>query len=103
MTDQQPEALLMAQILDSFETKWGNDTAALLRRQHDLLGKANALCRIRAERIRELADINARLLEALAEMVEMIDCGDEHGAGSPWHTKARAAIAAARASDETSR
>ena len=35
------------------------------------------------------------LLEALRAMVEMMDCGDESGAGSEWHTKARAAIAKA--------
>ena len=35
------------------------------------------------------------LLEALMAMVEMMDSGDESGAGSEWHTKARAAIAKA--------
>lgn len=33
---------------------------------------------------------------ALAEMVEMMDSGEEHGGGSAWHVKARAAIDAAR-------
>ena len=35
------------------------------------------------------------LLESLLAMVEIMDCGDEHGAGSDWHTKAKAAIAKA--------
>jgi len=33
------------------------------------------------------------LLKALAKMVNMMDTGDEHGAGSEWHTEASAAIA----------
>lgn len=32
------------------------------------------------------------LLESLQAMVAMMDSGDEHGAGSPWHIKATAAI-----------
>jgi hypothetical protein len=32
------------------------------------------------------------LLEALREMVEMMDSGDEHGEGSDWHIKAKAAL-----------
>ena len=35
------------------------------------------------------------LLEVLSEMVEMVDIGDEHGFGSEWHIKAKAAIAKA--------
>lgn len=35
------------------------------------------------------------LLEALKDMTDMIDCGDEHGEGSPWHIKAKTAIAKA--------
>jgi hypothetical protein len=35
------------------------------------------------------------LLESLQEMVAMMDKGDEYGAGSPWHAKAKAAIAKA--------
>jgi hypothetical protein len=35
------------------------------------------------------------LAESLAEMVAMMDCNDEHGAGSQWHTKAKAALAKA--------
>lgn len=30
---------------------------------------------------------------ALQEMVDMMDSGDEHGAGSPWHQRATAALA----------
>lgn len=36
------------------------------------------------------------LLEALEEMVAMMDCGDEPGAGSEWHAKAVAVIAEAK-------
>jgi hypothetical protein len=35
------------------------------------------------------------LLHSLQEMVAMMDCGDEPGSGSPWHTQATAAIAKA--------
>jgi hypothetical protein len=38
------------------------------------------------------------LLEALQEMVDEINSGDEPGHGSPWHDKARAAIAKATGS-----
>lgn len=36
------------------------------------------------------------LLAALESMVAMMDCGDEPGEGSPWHTEAKAAIAKAK-------
>jgi len=35
------------------------------------------------------------LLKSLNEMVEMMDGGDEHGAGSAWHIKAKVAVAKA--------
>lgn len=38
---------------------------------------------------------NIELLDALKEITDMMDCGDEPGAGSPWHVKATAAIARA--------
>jgi hypothetical protein len=41
------------------------------------------------------APINDAIRASLQEMVDMIDSGDEHGAGSPWHTKAKAALAKA--------
>lgn len=44
-----------------------------------------------------LRKVNEQLLEALKEMVEMMNSGDEHGAGSDWHKKAKAAITAAEA------
>ena len=57
----QPEALLLAERLLEIAKYSGseywddlNDAAAELRRMHDLLGKANALCRIRAEEIERL-------------------------------------------------
>lgn len=37
-----------------------------------------------------------QLLAALSDMVDMMDRNDEPGAGSEWHTKAAAAIAAAK-------
>lgn len=40
----------------------------------------------------ELTTQRDELLEALKEMVAMMDSGDEHGSGSQWHNKARAAI-----------
>lgn len=43
----------------------------------------------------ELKAQNNELLDALKEMVAMMDSGDEHGAGSPWHMKAEQAIARA--------
>lgn len=45
----------------------------------------------------EQQPVNAQLLSVLKEMVEMMDSNDEHGEGSPWHTDAKAAIAAAEA------
>lgn len=36
------------------------------------------------------------LLSVLESMVDMMDCGDEHGAGSEWHQEATAAIARAK-------
>ena len=53
-----------------------------------------------AERLRGLAKkykaVNVRLLAALEEMVDMMDSGDEPGAGNPWHIKAKQAIREAR-------
>lgn len=62
------------------------DAAAELRKLHDLLGKCNALCRIRAERIEELeaelveqarlngmgSEREARLMSMNAELVEAV-------------------------------
>lgn len=44
----------------------------------------------------ELVKQRDQLLEALEEMVAMMDSGEEHGAGSEWHQKAAAAIAAVK-------
>ena len=71
MTTQQTEALRLAELLE-----WDNthdlrvQAAAELRRLHDLLGKANALCRICAKRITVLETANAELLEALKQCDE---------------------------------
>ena len=57
---KQPEALRLADAIDPLVRQFAPDhltskvAAAELRRLHDLLGKSNALCRIRAERIKEL-------------------------------------------------
>lgn len=70
------------------------EAATELRRLHDLLGKANALCRIRAERIKELEGINAQLLEALENIASTTH---------ELRTVHMAEAAIAAASDETSR
>ena len=36
---------------------------------------------------------NQKLREALQDMIDMMDSGDESGAGSPWYLKAKAALA----------
>ena len=64
--------------------------------------KAQTKAQIEAEETRKiqakkysLERAAPELLEALIAMVEMMDSGDESGAGSEWHTKTRAAIAKA--------
>ena len=47
------EALRLADAME-YDLDWCDEAAAELRRMHDLLGKANALCRIRAEEIERL-------------------------------------------------
>ena len=44
-------------------------------------------------RVAELKQQRDELLTVVQDMVQMMDSGDEHGAGSPWYTKAKAAIA----------
>jgi hypothetical protein len=80
----QPKALRHAQELDR---RGLLEEATELRRLHDLLGKANALCRIRAAEIERLKAEKAELLESLKDMVE-------HGDATAF-AKARAAIAKA--------
>jgi hypothetical protein len=41
---------------------------------------------------RKAVNSHDKLVEALREMVEMMDSGDEHGEGSEWHRKAKAAL-----------
>lgn len=43
--------------------------------------------------ITRLLEERAKLFTVLKEMVQMMDCGDEPGAGSKWHEKAKEAIA----------
>ena len=63
----QPEACRLADALDKSHTNWGlvHQAAAELRRLHDLLGKANALAKIRAERVKKMEAVNQELLVAL--------------------------------------
>jgi hypothetical protein len=66
----KPEALRLAAELDQYlytvpAHPLCTDTSAELRRLHDLLGKANSLCRIRAAEIERLNAEKAELLEAL--------------------------------------
>lgn len=90
MNDQQPEALRLADALETADAYSSpmdgtlrvkiapstlDQAAAELRRQHDLLGKSHALNRIRADRIKELEqeaaslrDQNSELDRKLAEM-----------------------------------
>ena len=64
---QQHEALRLADALMEpvVLDKHMMQAADELRRMHDLLGKANALCRIRAGRIRELETALRQAVEAL--------------------------------------
>ena len=50
------------------------------------------MCQQAAAELRRLHEVNAELVEALRDMVQMMDSGDEHGAGSQWHTQAKAAL-----------
>lgn len=85
---KKPEAMRLADALDSEPSDiTGHKAAADLRRLHDLLGKANALSRIRAERIDEL---KSALRQALPLLQELSDA-DEYAS-----TTAHRALAAAR-------
>jgi hypothetical protein len=44
---------------------------------------------------RRASEREKAIRSVLADMVKMMDDGDEHGAGSEWHTKAVAVLAAA--------
>ena len=68
-----PEALRLADELDvgDFDVVTNYEAASELRRMHDLLGKANALCRIRAEEIERLKAQPAQ--EPVAWMFEFPD------------------------------
>jgi hypothetical protein len=47
------------------------------------------------EATRRASEREKAMRSVLADMVKMMDDGDEHGAGSEWHTKAVAVLAAA--------
>ena len=65
----KPEALRLADALESdLSDITGHKAAAELRRLHDMLGKANAIARIRAERIDELLDALRQALPLLQEL-----------------------------------
>jgi hypothetical protein len=96
----QPEALQLADALETRAITFRDkaEAAAELRKQHDLLGKANALCRIRAAETERLNAEKAELLEALkfygssCDATESTPCGYE---GNLCCKRARAAIARA--------
>jgi len=82
----QLNALRLAQALNYRQDVY-DEAAAELRRLHDLLGKANALARIRGERILELVEQlqsrvtcferwedthNARLIKAAPDLLEAL-------------------------------
>ena len=80
MTKDQPTALRLADELE--ETPFQStryEAAAELRRLHDLLGKANALARIRAEAIDKLHAENEALREALKLCMYLVHDGNQQG------------------------
>lgn len=85
------EALRLADLIDKVPYRGTHEAAAELRRLHDLLGKANALCRIRADRIKEMEALNAELVEALRALANA-----DFGAGD-WGADAERAALMARA------
>lgn len=100
MTNKQSDALRVAVLL---EVHYGvgdkcleQQAAAELRLLHDLLGKANALCRIRSNENARLHALNQELLESLHECLGAVE-GLEAQAKiwSGIANKARAAIAKA--------
>ncbi len=68
-----------------------DQSARIKELEADLIkvGKENASLWFRND---ELQATNAELVEVLQEMVDMMDSGDEHGAGSEWHIKATNAL-----------
>jgi hypothetical protein len=88
----QPKALRHAQELDR---RGLLEEATELRRLHDLLGKANALCRIRAAEIERLKAEKAELLEALRTAADHLEGMPDPEDVAACVAKARAAIARA--------
>lgn len=82
---QQPLYVLKPEELTKFYTRARADLEAELLEQARIVGMGG-------ERELKLMAENAKLRDSLQEMVQMMDSGDEHGAGSNWHTKARAAL-----------
>jgi hypothetical protein len=68
----QPEALRLADALMEpvVLDKHAMQAAQELRRLHDLLGKANALCRIRLDRIQKLEAELLKMHKAIAKAEE---------------------------------
>jgi ATP phosphoribosyltransferase regulatory subunit HisZ len=70
----QPEALRLADELE--KDRWhitgvtAQEASEELRRLHDLLGKANALCRIRLDRIEKLEAELLKVHKAIAKAEE---------------------------------
>ncbi len=107
---EQPDALRLAGWLEHIYVHYDGEgmtelqpAAAELRRLHardkeweSVTGFMQTTTDRMESELRRLHSVNAQLLEALEDMVRMMDSGEEHGAGSPWHTEATAAIAAAK-------
>ena len=75
----QPKALRHAQELDR---RGLLEEATELRRLHDLLGKANALCRIRAAEIERLKAERSELMAARDAAFAALRVRNIHGAGA---------------------
>ena len=77
MTDQQPEALRLADAIEKYRSIYCKEAAAELRRLHEECNEQARLLGMSAERELRLRAITAQLLEAL-ELAEagLADIGD---------------------------
>ncbi len=97
MTDKQPEALRLADILESWKGAVSNEAAAELRRLHELTEVMSAVGIRQESEILRLHKMNAELVGALKDIRDNYDCDeDAHKYGSRCRScVARAAIAKA--------
>lgn len=85
-----------------FQMNSQNDTAHLLFKVDQLTKAAKAMDELRGQHLMEIATLRderdaakidaARMREALKQMTDMMECGDEPGMNSPWYRLARAAL-----------